>query len=89
MHQIVMWLGSITAAMGAIIFILIMIMVGTATQAGGAAALLTAAGIGGGLIVSGALLYTFGSIAESLIAIRQNTERQLAIFDRLGKGKAS
>jgi hypothetical protein len=33
------------------------------------------------------MLYCFGAIVEHLIAIRKNTERQLAIFERLGQPK--
>ncbi len=48
---------------------------------------LTGIMIGAGLALPGAMLYCFGAIVENLIAIRKNTERQLAIFERLGQPK--
>ncbi len=41
--------------------------------------------IAAAIALPGAVLYCFGAIVEHLIAIRQNTERQLVIFESLGK----
>lgn len=85
MHRLVMVLGGITAAMGALFFLLILIT-SSSTQDRGS--VLFAAGIGGSFILSGAILFCFGAIVEHLIAIRAAAERQVEIFDRLGKPKA-
>lgn len=86
MHKIVMWLGAITAALGAVA-IIGGLAIGAPkhdiTPAIGAAM------FGAPAILSGALLYTFGSIVEHLIAIRKASERQVEIFDRLGQKKSS
>lgn len=85
MHKIVMWLGGVTAALGAVAIIGGLVIGAPRhdiTPAMGAAM------FGLPAILSGALLYTFGSIVEHLIAIRKNTERQVEIFDKLGKPKA-
>lgn len=65
MHRILMWLGRIGAALG--IFLFVMVAISSAGQGG--AAVLGAIGVGGGLIQSGAVLYSFGAIVEHLIAI--------------------
>ena len=85
MHKIVMWLGVCTAALG-LFFFLMIVFVGNNQ---GSVALLSALSIGGGLVLSGALLYCFGAIVEHLIAIRENTARQLVIFESLGKKRES
>lgn len=81
MHTIVMWLGGITAALG--VFFFVMVAITSQGQSGGL--VLWAIGIGGGMVLSGAVLYCFGAIVEHLIAIRAAAERQVEIFDRLGK----
>lgn len=82
MHKIVMVMGCIAAAMGLIFFILVMLQ---ASQSQDRTGFLPAITIGGGLVVSGAVLYCFGAIVEHLIAIRAAAERQVEIFDKLGK----
>lgn len=84
MHAVVQALGAITVAIG-----VIAIAAGLFTGSNGnTPAMVAGLWVGGPAILSGALLYTFGTMAGQLIAIRKNTERQLAIFDRLGKPKA-
>lgn len=43
--------------------------------------------IGASIALPGAMLYCFGAIVEHLIVIRRNSEKQLAIFERLGQPK--
>ena len=71
-----MWLGWFTAAIGAFLFLMVAITAGK----GNTGALFGAIGIGGGLIVSGAVLYCFGTIVDHLAAIRQATEAQAKLF---------
>lgn len=85
MHKIVIWLGVITAGIGVFFFVMIVV---TSQGLDKGTKIVAALGIGGSLVLSGALLFTFGSIVEHLIAIRKNTEKQVEIFDRLGKPKA-
>lgn len=77
-----MYMGGIVAGMGALFFMMLLIVSGQARDSG---SILMAAIVGGGLILSGAMLYCFGAIVEHLIAIRANTQKQLDIFDKLGK----
>ncbi len=85
MHHIVMWLGGITAAIGAFFFLMVLITAGK----GNAGALIGSITIGGGLIVSGAMLYCFGTIVDHLAAIRAATEAQAKLFtDRAAKPAA-
>jgi hypothetical protein len=79
-HKIVRWMGGITAVIGLFFFLMVVI-----TSPSGAG-LISALTFGGGMILSGAILYRFGAIVEHLLAIRTATEAQLKIFDdRLGK----
>lgn len=82
MHRIVMYMGGLVAAMGALFFVMLVVV---SLQGRDAGSMLFAALIGGGLILSGAILCCFGAIVEHLIAIRANTERQLEIFGKLGR----
>lgn len=84
MHKIVMWLGWSAIGLGCFFFLMIAILARDADRSGQVFAALI---IGGSLILSGAMLYCFGAIVEHLIAIRKATERQVAIFDRLGQPK--
>lgn len=86
MHTIVMWLGGILVACGAIFFVMIIIAAGTAGR--GPQTLVYAAGFCLSFVVSGALLYCFGAIVQHLIAIRSATERQAAVLDRLGQPRS-
>lgn len=82
MHHIIMWLGGITAAIGAFFFLMVVIT----AKSGNAGALIGSIGIGGGLVVSGAMLYCFGAIVDHLAAIRVATEAQAKLFaDRAAK----
>lgn len=81
MHRLIMVLGALIAFVGVLFFVLIVI---TARNQPGIA-LMTAIMSGGGMLISGAILYSFGAVVEHLIAIRRNTEQQLKIFqERLG-----
>lgn len=85
MHTIVMWLGGITAALGAFFIHMMIVTTTGGTGAGGGATVLIAIATGGGLILSGAMLYCFGAIVQHLRAIRRASERQAEIFERMGK----
>jgi hypothetical protein len=77
-----MWLGWFTAAIGAFFFLMVAITAGKDN----AGTLFGALGIGGGLILSGAMLYCLGAIVDHLAAIRQATEAQAKLFaDRAAK----
>lgn len=79
MHRIVMWMGGVTAALGLLLFLLVVL------SSPRGAGLISALSVGGALVLSGAMLYCFGAIVEHLIAIRTATEAQLKVFeDRLG-----
>jgi len=82
MHQVLQWLGGITAACGALAIVGGMLISG---PGGSASPVIAAAMFGLPAVLSGALLYSFGSIVEHLIAIRKAAERQVEIFDKLGK----
>lgn len=82
MHQVLQWLGGITAACGGLAIVGGMLISG---PGGGLSPVIAAAMFGLPAILSGALLYSFGSIVEHLIAIRKAAERQVEIFDKLGK----
>jgi hypothetical protein len=82
MHGFLKAIGGIVAVIG------IVAGAGIAISAqNNTSAQLTGIMIGAGLALPGAMLYCFGAIVEHLIAIRKNTERQLAIFERLGQPK--
>jgi len=76
MHLIIMWLGGITAGLGAFFFLMMVIVDGRGNPLG----MVYALGIGGGLVVSGAMLYCFGAIVAHLAAIRKATEAQAKFF---------
>jgi hypothetical protein len=85
MHKFVMWLGGVTAGLGIIVFAFMLIAaMPTHDIAGDFFAIST----GGSILLAGAMLYCFGAIVDHLIAIRQAAERQVEIFDKLGRLKA-
>lgn len=84
MHNFIKAVGGILAAIG-----LVIAGMALSTQAGGfgQAGKVYALAIGFSIMVPGAILYCFGAIVEHLAAIRKNGEKQLAIFDKLGRPK--
>ena len=84
MHKLVQGVGAAVAFIG-----LLVIGYAFSTQSGAPAGLAKfyLILIGLSALLPGAMLYCFGAIVEHLIAIRKNTEKQLAIFEKLGKPK--
>jgi hypothetical protein len=84
MHKLVQGIGGALALIG-----LLVIGYAFSTQSGAPAGMakLYLILIGLSVVLPGAMIFCLGAIVEHLIAIRRNTERQLAIFEKLGQPK--
>jgi hypothetical protein len=82
MHKFIQAIGGVIASLG-----LFVAGYGVNRTSGFGGAAVPFVIVGLSMMLSGAILYCFGSIVEHLKAIRRSTERQLEIFDRLGKNR--
>jgi len=79
MHKIIEGIGIIVAVIGVLVAV-VSVANGTHADRG-----ITGLLIGTGIALPGVVIFGLGVIVERLDAIRENTEKQLAIFGRLGK----
>ncbi len=82
MHQFIQIVGALIAIAG-------LAVAGLALANGVTSATWMVLAFAAGIALPGAMLYCFGAIVEHLVVIRENSRRQLALFETLVGRKAS
>jgi hypothetical protein len=89
LHELVKFFGGITACAGAAGVALAVYLKLYPDSATVVPSAVEAAIYGVSVLISGALLYCLGAIVDHLKAIRDFQRRQVEVFERMGKNRAS